>query len=210
MLTLQKLIRVCKFLANLVVPEDEVVFECRPEFFWRKTPADPAYSTLSYKNPEVKKLIHAFKYHKNSTALKICANFVVKNIINFTSSENIVGAIIVPIPRSKLRTQKYGFNQCDLLCLEILKKPEIKKLNLIYEPKILIHIKSIETQTKLSRSDRIKNSNKSFLVNLPEKICGRKVILVDDVWTTGATILSAEKSLIEHGANSVFKFTIAH
>ena len=210
MLLLQKIINVCKFVANLVVPEEEIIFERRPEFFDKKTPADPAVTSLNYRNAEVKKLIHAFKYDKNSSALKICADLVAKSIIEFASNESIADAILVPIPRSKLRIQKYGFNQCDLLCQEILKNSEIKKLGLVYEPKALIHLKNIETQTKLSRTDRIKNSHKSFLVNSPEKICGRKIILIDDVWTTGATILSAEKSLKEYCSESVFKFTIAH
>ena len=213
--TVLKIINVCKFFLDFVLPEDGRVFklseiEGRAEFFDKKTPPVLAHTSLSYKQPEIRALIHAFKYNKNKSALKICSELLACNIIEISKTLNLSNSILIPIPRTKARIKKFGFNQCDLLCKEILKNREIKKLNLIYEPKILVHHKNYETQTKLSRKERIKNSNKSFSVNSPRKISNYKTILIDDVWTTGATILSAEKSLRESGTKMVIKFTVAH
>ena len=164
MLTLQKIINVCKFLANLVVSEEEIIFECRPEFFYQKTPGDPAYSSLSYKHLEVKKIIYAFKYDKNSRAIKICADLVSKKIIELSSMKNISEAILVPIPRSKLQVQKYGFDQCNLLCQEIMKCDEIKNLNLIL--KFLIVLQYFLKDHQFVQVLMIFSSQKLFLLNL--------------------------------------------
>ncbi len=210
MRTLLKIKNVCKFIFDFILPEDEKIFDVRADFFYQKNPLDIAETSLSYKHPEIRHLIHSFKYNKNTKALNICADLVSEKIISFSKSHNISNAIVIPIPRTKIRKQKFGFNQCEILCEQILKNYEIKKLNLIYEPKILIHTKNFETQTKLSRKIRIKNTQQSFSIKFPEKISGRDVLLIDDVWTTGATFLDAERALKESDAKNIFKFAIAH
>lgn len=211
MLILKKIIWLCKFIWGLVVVEEKIDFKLRADFCFSKNPPDfIAYTCLSYKFPEVKSLVHSFKYNKNSIALNICADFLVEKIISISKQINLSQSILIPIPRSKIRLQKYGFDQCDLLCREILKNPQIKNLNLIYEPKILIHKKEFDSQTKSNRRQRILNSQKSFLVKTPEKISGRQIILIDDVWTTGATLLDATRALKESTATKIVRFTIAH
>ncbi|MFA7194062.1 MAG: phosphoribosyltransferase family protein [Candidatus Paceibacterota bacterium] len=178
--------------------------------FYKKKTTDIAHTSLSYRSSIVRDLIHGLKYDKNFYASSICAQLVAENILELSKKENISGAIIIPIPRLKSRIQKYGFNQCEILCVEILKNLEIKKLNFKYFPKILIQHKNFETQTKLSRKNRIANAEQSFSVKSPGAIAGQKIILIDDVWTTGATLLDAERALKNAGICSVFKFTIAH
>ncbi len=210
MLITEKIIKLCKFTIDLVFPEIEFIFESRPEFFYQKTPADLAISCLSFKHPEVRKLIHLFKYKQNKSATKICSDLLSEKIIEFSQTQNIQNSVLIPIPRSKIQIQKYGFNQCEILCEEILKNKEIKNLNLSYEPKILIHEKNLETQTKLSRRTRIKNSQNSFSVATHIDIISQKIILVDDVCTTGATLSDAERALKEYSKKCLLKFTIAH
>ena len=188
-----------------------MILRCGGFFSFTKTPpAHIAHTCLSYKFPEVRSLIHAFKYDKNSSALNICADFLVEKIISISKQRNLSHSIIIPIPRSKIRLQKYGFDQCDLLCRTILKNPQIKNLNLKYKPKILIHKKEFDSQTKSNRRQRIINSQKSFLVNSPEKITSKKILLIDDVWTTGATLLDASRALKESCVSEIIRFTIAH
>jgi competence protein ComFC len=209
MFLIKKVMHMCKLVIDLILPEEKIQFEMRPEFRYRETPAQKINTVLSYKNTEVKKLIHAFKYNKNYFALNICANFLAEKILEVSKNTDLANAILIPIPRSKTRLQKYGFDQCKLLCVEILKNPEIKNLKLKYESKILIHNKNYESQTKLSRKERFTNASKSFFIKNPEKILNQKIIIVDDVWTTGATLNDAEK-LLKSYVSHIYKFTIAH
>lgn len=211
MRTVLKIKTVCKFLLDFIFPVQKIKIEdLQVNCFYKNKNTDIAITSLSYQSSIVRDLIHSLKYNKNFYASNICARLLVENILELSQKENICGAIIIPIPRLKSRIQKYGFNQCEILCAEILKDSEIKKLNLKYFPKILIQQKNFETQTKLSRKNRIANAKQSFSVKNPEVIAGRKIILIDDVWTTGATLMDAERALKESGAESVFKFAIAH
>jgi len=211
MLILKKIIWLCKFIWGLVVVEEKIDFNMRVDFCFSKNPPHfIAYTCLSYKFQEVRTLIHSFKYKKNSLALNICADFLVYKITSISKQRNLSHSILVPIPRSKIRLQKYGFDQCDLLCREILKNPKIKNLNLIYETKILTHEKSFDSQTKSNRYRRILNSQNSFIIKNPQKIAFKQIILIDDVWTTGATLLDATRALKESGAVEIVRFTIAH
>lgn len=208
---LKKIIWLCKFIWGLVVVEEKIEFKMQADFCFSKNPPHfIAHTCLSYKFPEVRSLIHSFKYNKNSEALNICTDFLIEKILLISKHINLSNSILIPVPRSKIRLQKYGFDQCDLLCREILKNPQIKNLDLVYVPNILIHKKKFDSQTKSNRKQRIVNSQRSFLVKSQVKIYGRQIILIDDVWTTGSTLLDASRALKEHGAKEIVCFTIAH
>jgi competence protein ComFC len=213
MLILKKIMWLCKFLWGFVLVEDKFEFKCQPEFFYRKIPAashPSTYTCLSYKHTEVKNLIHSFKYNKNQQALNICADFLAEKILEVSKQTNLQNYVLIPIPRSKIRLKKYGFDQCKILCQKILTKPEIKNLDLNYIPNILIHQKYFESQTKSNRRQRISNSKNTFFVRNESKIQGQKIILIDDVWTTGATLSDASRALKECGIKEIMCFTIAH
>jgi competence protein ComFC len=210
MLILKKIIWLCKFIWSLVLVEDKFEFVCRPEFFYKKIPVDIAHTCLSYKYQEVRHLIHSFKYNKNSDALNICADFLAEKILETSKQTNLQNHTLIPIPRSKIRLQKYGFDQCKILCKKILENSEIKKLNIIYEPNILIHQKHFESQTKSNRTERIKNSKNTFFIKNPDLIFKQEIILIDDVWTTGATLLDASRALKKAKVLKISCFTIAH
>lgn len=201
---------VCKFIGNLILPVEEIDFELKKEYLHTKKLNDLAYSVLSYKHEEVKKLIHAFKYDKAKKALGICSKLLLENILEVTKIMDLKYSILVPVPRAKFRHKKFGFDQCVLLCEEILKNPEIQKLNLQFESEILIHKKEFDSQTKSTRAERIKNSKNTFFVKNSEKIPKQKIILIDDVWTTGSTLLDAKRALFQAGFREIFCFTIAH
>lgn len=205
-----KLVDVCKFLLDLFIPETKIHFELKKDFLYKRKPKDISYAALKYKNKEVKELIHLFKYNKNRSALEICGALLIKKIIGVSKKVDLQNSFLIPIPRSKFRKKKFGFDQCELLCKEILKNPEIKKLNLVFMPDILIHKKEFDSQTKSNRIQRLRNSKNTFLVRNFEQVSKQKIILVDDVWTTGATLLDAKRSLRYAGFSEIFCFTIAH
>ena len=110
--------------------------------------------------------------------------------------------VVVPIPVSKQKEKLRGFNQAD-----IISKIFAKRFNLIMDFSILARVKDKHAQHDLSRADRFKNIKGSFVSN--EKAKGKKIILVDDICTTGATFLEASKVLFENGAVDVKCFSLS-
>jgi ComF family protein len=110
--------------------------------------------------------------------------------------------VVVPIPVSKQREKLRGFNQAD-----IISKIFAVRFGLVADHSILIRTKDKHAQHSLSRQDRFSNIKGSFVSN--EKVKGKKVLLVDDICTTGATFLEASKVLFENGALDVKCFSLS-
>jgi competence protein ComFC len=114
--------------------------------------------------------------------------------------------IIVPVPLHRKRERHRGFNQAKRLAgLLIQIEPTLRQEN------ILERVRDTPTQTRLDRTHRLKNVRNAFTIK-----AGRTVdpaacyLLVDDVFTTGATLNECAKVLREAGANRIDVFTLAH
>lgn len=210
MFQMQKMFYVCKFILDFIIPEDVFEFKFDTDFLYRPNRNENIYTCLSYKKSEVKELLHAFKYRKHPKALEICSVFMSQKIIEISKKQDLKNSIIIPIPRSEERVQKFGFDQCKKLCEEIIKFPEIKNIGLIYLPDTLIHEKEFDSQTKSNRTQRLLNSKNTFYIKNIESIATSRIILIDDVWTTGATLNDAQRELMIHGAKNIIKITISH
>ena len=103
---------------------------------------------------------------------------------------------IVPIPLSPERLQERGFNQAEALIVEA----GLQSANLLKRT-------HSEKQSKKSRSDRI-HVPQVFSLE-PTTLEGKRILLVDDIYTTGSTLRHAAKILVENGAASVSSITIA-
>ena len=79
----------------------------------------------------------------------------------------------------------------------------------IYLPYGMVRMRNTETQSLLTKEERYKNMRGVFHVNKGLSVEGKKILLVDDVYTTGATIESAAHELIRAGAEKVVGITIA-
>jgi ComF family protein len=102
--------------------------------------------------------------------------------------------LIVPVPLSKARLQQRGYNQA----LEICKHLNRTKT----DATLLLRIKDTLTQSSLSKSERLKNVNAAFAVEplRAKELLGKRVLLLDDVMTSGATLFAAAVSLRQAGA----------
>jgi ComF family protein len=121
---------------------------------------------------------------------------------------NFENPIVIPLPLSSKRRQERGWNQSELIGQELAKLSSEWQ----YDPNILLKIRHTLPQTKLRREERLKNLKGCFLVskNSVSKISGRNIILIDDVTTTGSTIIEARRTLLAAGARQVLAFTVAH
>lgn len=112
--------------------------------------------------------------------------------------------IIIPVPLHAVRERERGFNQARLLADGIG-----RARGLAVSGRALVRVRSTETQTHLNRRERLKNLLGAFRVEHPFDVEGRKILLVDDVLTTGSTASECARVLKEAGATSVLVFTLA-
>lgn len=111
--------------------------------------------------------------------------------------------VIVPVPLHPMKQKRRGFNQSEKFAIGLSKPLEIRVWNLLERKKFT------ETQTKKSRLERLDNVDEVFEPKAGENISGLRILLVDDVITTGATLCSCANVLLANGAKHVDLVTIA-
>ena len=110
--------------------------------------------------------------------------------------------LIIPVPLFWWKRLRRGYNQASLLSMITSKETGIRAKN------ILKRVKNTKTQTRLSESEREKNVTNAFAV-CTNGIRNKKVMLIDDVLTTGATLNECARVLKEHGAAEVYSCVAA-
>lgn len=111
--------------------------------------------------------------------------------------------VIVPVPLHPVKQKRRGYNQSEVFGKGLSKALNIKLENLLERKKFT------ETQTKKSRIQRLDNVDEVFDLRANENIEGLRILLVDDVITTGATLCACANVLLGYGAKHVDLATIA-
>ncbi|HSA60941.1 MAG TPA: ComF family protein [Nitrospiraceae bacterium] len=112
--------------------------------------------------------------------------------------------LIIPVPLHPQRLREREFNQSLLLADRIA-----RYLNAPVFLDNLSRIIPSPAQTTLSRKDRLKNLRGAFAVRHADSIAGKRILLIDDVFTTGATVNECAKTLRKAGSGDVFVLTLA-
>lgn len=160
---------------------------------------DKARSLLKF-NEHSKKIIHAFKYQDKTAVAKTFAK-----LLCLRYSHDIEGIdLIVPVPMNRFKRLFRMYNPAFLLAKEIA-----ITINKPIKPDMLIKTRWTKSQTSLTKSEREKNLVNSLKFNKKHLIKNKKILLVDDVLTTGATVNKCSKLLKAAGASSVYVLTIA-
>lgn len=110
---------------------------------------------------------------------------------------------LVPIPLHKSRRNKRGYNQAELLAREIG-----RRLNIPVYDKLLIRVKNTKPLKELNASQRQNNLKRAFIV-AQNDVKLKKLIIVDDIFTTGSTIEEAARVLKRAGVESIYFLTLA-
>lgn len=205
----------CLFPTPTIIKELEKMTAEEIEKFLPTNPVSPfpfISSFFDFRNKNVKEVIYHIKYKGNTFLIDIFGKIILKKIYQEKNKKKYKDEVIhiVPIPLSKKRRSERGFNQTELLARSVIKYDRQK--NIIYNPKFLKRIKHTKPQTKLNKSERIKNIKNCYSVpeRQREKISGKTIILIDDVTTTGSTLREARLTLLKAGAKEVFAITLAH
>lgn len=148
----------------------------------------------------LKQLILKLKYYKNFTAGDILAELLEEYITDNIAYNDY---IISYIPISKKSKEKRGFNQCEYIAKKISKDLGIDCVS------TLIKVKDTKEQKKLKRFERLKNIKGAFGINKKVNIENCNIILIDDVTTTGATLLEAYDILKKFKVKRIKLLTLA-
>lgn len=154
---------------------------------------------LFEKEKALQHIIHSIKYEQNITLAK----FMGRKMGNILIAENdsLKFDFIIPVPLHILKKSERGFNQSEYICKGISKILKTK-LN-----KKIKRVRFTQSQTKLNRIERAQNIEAAFKTNY--NFTGKNILLVDDVITTGATIIECAKALKSVGATNIYACSIA-
>jgi competence protein ComFC len=111
---------------------------------------------------------------------------------------------LLPVPLFSVRHRERGFNQAERLARRLSEAVEVP-----VRTDLLKRVLPTPSQTRLSRTERADNMRRAFALQRPEKLDGRSYVLIDDVFTTGATTSACAKLLLKAGAERVSVWTVA-
>lgn len=155
-------------------------------------------SCVGYYKGTLKQLILKFKYKQDFVAGQVLVDLLEEKIRDEDKEYYLTF-----IPITKKRLKERGFNQCKYLADELAFRQGFKVLDCLEK------IKETKTQKTLDREERKQNLIGSFRLKNENQLKGKKVILIDDVVTTGATIEEGIKTLKKSGVLEIKILTLA-
>jgi len=156
------------------------------------------------------RVIHCFKYKGKVQLAEPLAELLLTAFKMFWENDRI--DIILPVPLHIKRFRKRGFNQAHLLVRNwnILAGQHPNRLvEFQIERNLLVRTVATAPQTALGRTQRAVNIENAFDLNDPHKVKDKRVLLIDDVYTTGATVNECARLLLNCGARDVDVLTLA-
>ncbi len=176
-------------------------------FLPRCEKTDPGITCLfRYQDETVKHLVWEIKYYRNKKVADNIGKLLALKICACTQPEQKY--ILIPIPITEKRLRERGFNHTELIARSVL---NYLPQNFQIEQNAVKKIRHTPKQNSVEhREERLRNLVGAFSVSNISLIKNKKIIIIDDVVTTGATVNEARKILLENRATSVHVFAIAH
>lgn len=150
----------------------------------------------------IRKIILNYKFNDKSYLYKTIVNFLLKNQKFF----EILGSydIIIPVPISQKRKKERGYNQSELIAKEIAQSTSIE-----YNKNCLLKTRNIIEQSKLNKEERQKNIQGVYKLKNQKMLQNKKILLIDDIYTTGSTVNECSRILQQAHPKKVDVFTLA-
>ena len=158
---------------------------------------DAAYS-FGFYEAELRGLIHLFKYGRIRTLAKPLGKLLARALPRDQAFD-----VIIPMPLHWRKRWQRGFNQSELLAREISRRIHTPVVN------ALRRVRNTSAQAGLTSAKRRRNVSGAFQARKRGAIDGKRVLLIDDVMTTGATAASCARALQRAGARQVILLTLA-
>lgn len=172
--------------------------ECKTEkrYFYQARPVGHYRGVL-------KESILLFKFGKKTALRKAMGNLLIDYLKTQIEMVKEID-LILPVPLHWWRKYQRGFNQSELLSVSISRYFQLRLLN-----NVLCRIKATIPQSALKRNKRLNNIKDAFVVKQPNKVADKTILLIDDVYTTGATVNECAKVLTKAGAKRVYVLTLS-
>lgn len=185
--------------------------ECLDNFEAQKiSNHDWIVSLWNYRDPNVEILMRSIKNIPHKRLAAIISTKLFEKLRTAKAHNpwfhQISNVLIIPIPIGKIRFRERGYNQAELLA-----EPLAQLLNRKVVKNVLFKKKHTHKQgTTKSKAERGVNLKDSFGVRNFHQIQNRDILIVDDITTTGSTLLEARKVLLEAGAQNIVAITVAN
>lgn len=150
----------------------------------------------------IRNMILAYKFFDESYLYETFVNFLLKNKKFFKILKSY--DTIIPVPISNKRKKQRGYNQSYLIAKKIAKRLEVQ----CYK-NLLLKIKDIPKQSGLTKENRLLNVKNAYKITNFEKINNKKILVVDDVFTTGSTVNECSRILKMYNPKKIGILTIA-
>ena len=149
----------------------------------------------------LRKIVQQFKYGKLRPLDKRLASWMTP-LVSRMNADSL--DLVLPVPLHRNRERARGFNQADLLARQLGRQCGIP-----LGGRDCVRVRDTPPQAGLRAAQRRKNVRGAFAVPRPAKVRGKRVLLVDDVMTTGATVDACARVLRQAGAEGVWVVTLA-
>lgn len=212
--------RTCAACGNLLLEgEDTVCTTCRfllpktgygnfpdnplAQMFYGQMPFNAVMAEFFFsKTGKVQHLVHGLKYHHCRENGIFLGREIGKSLLKAADYQGI--NFIIPIPLHPKKEKIRGYNQSHVIAEGIS-----QIMNIPIAENCLVRSVFTDTQTRKTRDERYENVKDIFALKNPEKLKGKHVLLVDDVLTTGATLMSAGKALTQVKGIKISVATVA-
>jgi ComF family protein len=198
---------------SLVRGEEAICTHCMlemPQTDYHKDPGNPLQKRISYRIP-VKYAIALYKFSKSGRVQNLLHQLKYKNhpeigtVLGRVYADKMIETglnhafeVIIPVPLHPSRRRKRGYNQSAKFAEGLS-----EKLNIPFNDDLVFRRLSTETQTRKTKLNRWENMSGIFDISAPEAVQGKKILLVDDVVTTGSTLEACGQTLLDQGCSEL-------
>jgi len=184
----------CQLCANIILTQHGYNYHCG-NCLKHPPPFASTHALFTYEEPIISLLV-SLKFHHHLAVARVLGELMAEKIVRHWYASKPLPDLIMPVPLHLERLRERGFNQA----LEIT-RPITAKLNLQLDYRSAQRIKNTPAQMKLRAETRQANIKNAFRISGDFR--GKRIAIIDDVMTTGATAAEFSKALLEHGVESV-------